>query len=144
MIFAVSNIDLLTVGIAVAVSSILGFIVFFREPRSATNILFLVFSLVNAGWSIFNYISYQTGNTPFRLWFIRFVIFFGILHAFSFFIFIYTFPEKKLVFSRGVKFLLFPVVAVVAGLTLSPFVFSDIRPTSSGKVLIKSVTSSNK
>jgi len=134
MLFAISNIDLLTVGIAVAVSSILGFVVFFREPRSATNILFLIFSLVNAGWSIFNYVSYQTGINPFRLWSIRLVIFFGILHSFSFFLFVHVFPEKVLAFSRRIKFLLLPIVAIVAALTLSPLVFSGVRQASSGEV----------
>src|SRR3989344_6960308 len=128
------NIDLLSVGIAVAICSILGFIVFFRDPRSATNRLFLIFSLVNAGWSIFNYISYQTDIVAFRLLFIRLVLFFGVLHAFSFFFFIYTFPKKKFALSSKVKNFLIPSIAAVAILTLSPFVFSGIQQASTGDV----------
>lgn len=134
MPFVVSNLDLLTVGIAVAMSSIFGFIVFFREPQSATNRLFLIFSLVNAGWSVSNYISYQTDIVSFRLLFIRLVLFFGILHAFSFFLFIYTFPRKIFTPSYKVKKFLIPAIAAIAILTLSPFVFSGIRQASVGEV----------
>ena len=134
MLLSVSNLDLLTVGIAVTISSILGFMVYFREPHSITNKLFLIFSLVNAGWSIFNYISYQTDIISFRLLFIRLVLFFGTLHAFSFFVLIYVFPKKETSFSRWITLAVTPLSAIVALLTLSPLVFSGIREVAVGEV----------
>ncbi len=128
------NVDLLSVGIAVATNAILGFIVFFRERRNATNALFLVFTLVNTGWSIFNYISYQTGWDPFRLLFIRFVMFFAVLQAFSFFLLMHTFPQKNVNLSQKEIIITITVVAGTALLTLTRFIFSEIQKASPGQV----------
>src|SRR5947199_118102 len=53
------NIDILSVGIAVAANIILGVIVFYNDRKSATNILFLLQTIILSVWSIFNYITYH-------------------------------------------------------------------------------------
>ena len=121
------NIDLLSVGLAVAASMILGFIVFFRDPRSITSAVFLVFVFVSSALGIVNYLSYQLTDSTVRLWLIRFVMFFSVFQSFLFFLFIIVFPKKSFIFPIQWKMPIVLVVGIVAVLTLSPYVFSGIR-----------------
>lgn len=121
------NLDLLLVGLAVAASVILGFIVFFRDTRSITNAVFLSFTLVSSALGIVNYLSYQLVDLSVRLWLIRFVMFFSVFQSFSFFLFIIVFPKNTFAFPRIWKTLMLLLVGIIAALTLSPYVFSGIR-----------------
>ena len=79
------HLDLLSVGLSIAAIGILGFILFFAKPKSATSKAFLFFALVTIFYGSVNYISYQVANPILTLWFLRFVIFSAVLHAFSFY-----------------------------------------------------------
>ena len=121
------NLDLLTVGGTIAAIGLLGFIVYVTNPKSVTNISFLMFSVVTILWSFFNYMSYQTEDPSVTLWFLRIVIFLGVWHSFTFFNFLYFFPLDKKKMPVWYKFLLIPFVALVSFLTLSPLVFSGLK-----------------
>jgi signal transduction histidine kinase len=124
------NLDLLSVGIAVAATALLGFIIYFNNPRSITNQTFLLFSLVTVLWSCANYINYKVESPILVLWLLRMVIFFGVWHAFTFFQLFYVFPLEKKEFPKVYKFILFPIVVCVSMLTLTPFVFPSINKFS--------------
>lgn len=128
---SVLNLDLLTVGVIIAAIGLLGFVAYINRPKSVTNIAFLLFCLVTMLWSFFNYISYQTGTENITLWLLRFVIFLGVWHSFTFFHFLYVFPLEKKQLPRWYTFMLIPFVAGVSLLTLSPFVFSALDTVSS-------------
>ena len=49
----IKNIDLLSVGLAIAGTGVLGFLVFFSNKKSITNKSFLYFSLITICWSTF-------------------------------------------------------------------------------------------
>jgi signal transduction histidine kinase len=130
----ITNTDLLSVGITIAASFVLGFVVFYQNPKSITGKLFLLFTVVNAGWSIFNYLNYQITNPALILWFIRMVMFFAVLQAFSFFLLMYSFPQDEITFPRWwIKFIL-PAVSLTALLTLTPWVFSGLQIADNGMV----------
>ncbi|MBI2514758.1 hypothetical protein HYV91_01025 [Candidatus Wolfebacteria bacterium] len=127
-----NNLDLLSVGLAVAGVGILGFIVFFNNRRSITNITFLIFSIITVFWSVVNYLYYQISAIETSFWILRFVIFLGVWHAFSFFQMCYVFPKEKVGFPRWYKFILLPFIVITAVLTFTPLVFNQVAEVSSG------------
>lgn len=120
------NWDLLSVGVAVAATTALGFTVYFSNRTSITNRTFLWFSLVTALWGTVNYAAYQTANLTLILWGLRFVLFCAVLQAFFLFKLFYVFPDTGKIFTRSYYFGLIPVVAAASIVTLTPLVFSRI------------------
>ena len=76
------NFDLLLLGFVIAAIGILGFVVYFNNPRSITNKTFLTFALVSSVYAIFNYSSYQVESVVTSLWLIRIIIFSAVWYAF--------------------------------------------------------------
>ena len=130
----ISNLDILTVGIAVAATGILGFTVFFSDRKSITNRSFLDFSLVTMFWGIVNYLNYNVEGYNLTLWAIRSVLFFAVFQAFYFFSLMYVFPKADFKFPRWYKTALVPVVIITAFFSLTPFVFSGIEKASLGTI----------
>lgn len=128
------NLDLLSVGIAVAAIGLLGFVVFFSDRRSITNQTFLAFSLITSLWGVINYFDYVVASEEISLWLTRGVLFFAVWQAFFLFQLFYTFPNTKVSFSIAYKFLLVPLVVLTSLLTLSPLVFSSVTGFSESGV----------
>jgi signal transduction histidine kinase len=126
-----NNLDLLSVGIAIAATCVLGSTIFFNNRKSITNVTFLLFSLVTSLWGLLNYFTYHTSDPSFVLWLLRAVLFFALWQAFLIFQLFYVFPEVKFIFSKKYKLILLPLVALVSFLTLTPFIFSGISLYSS-------------
>ena len=120
------NFDLLLVGIAIAGILLLGFIIFLNNPHSATNRIFFAFALLNVIWGISNYLEYRFTTIDTTLWALRIHLFLSCWYALFFFTLAYVFPKDKLTFPRWYTFILVPVVATTAILTLTPLVFSGI------------------
>jgi signal transduction histidine kinase len=132
-----ANLDLLTVGVVVAATGALGFTVYFSDRGSATNRIFLGFSVVTALWGIVNYMSYQFSNPQLTLWLLRGVLFFAILQAFCLYEFFSTFPSRERPRSRRHTYILIPLVAAVAIVTLTPLAFAGIAGgVAAGQVAI--------
>jgi len=125
------NLDLLSVGTAIAGIGVLGFAVFLNNIKSITNRSFLFFSILTIFWGISNYFNYQTSSTEITLWFLRSHLFISVWHAFFFFQLTYIFPKETMVFNKKYKYLLLPFVAVVSILTLTPLVFVGISKLNS-------------
>ena len=124
------NLDLISVGITLAATVIIGFTIFFSNKESVTNRTFLYFALITAAWGLLNYLYYNTGNALTSFWVIRFVIFIGVWHAFTFFQLIYVFPKENVHFSKKYKYFLVPVVAITSIINLTPLVFKRIQEVS--------------
>ena len=135
-----TNLDLLSVGIAIAGTVVLGFAVFLNDRRNFSNRTFLIFSIITAIWGVLNYISYQFSSDVLTLWLLRLVLFFAVLQAFSLYTFLEIFPRDKVSFSRIYRFILFPVAAIVAFLSLTPFIFSGFERTSAVSRIATPVT----
>jgi signal transduction histidine kinase len=121
-----SNFDLLTIGIVVAATCLLGFIVFLNNKNSITNRTFLYFSIITAIWGVINYFSYNFIQPTVLIWLFRFVLFFAVFQTFFLYRFFLVFPSVKYVFSNTHKYFLIPAVLFVAFLTLTPYVFKGI------------------
>ncbi len=124
-----ANLGLLTVGITVAATLVLGTSVYFANRTSLTNRMFLGFSVVTAFWGIINFFSYQFSNPVLTIWLLRGILFFAVFQAFFLYEFFSVFPERNRIFLARHNFILVPVVFSTAILTLTPYVFSGIVGT---------------
>jgi signal transduction histidine kinase len=127
-----SNLDLLSVGIAVAGTGLLGFVILFNNVRSTTNRSFFYFAIITVCWSVINYSYYQLPAGDVALWLLRGVMFFATWHAFTFFHLASVFPEDKYHQPLWHTYLLVPLTGVVSLLTLTPYVFERINAVGSG------------
>ena len=122
-----ANIDLLSVAIAIAANSILGFIAFFNNKKSVANKSFLFLALAASAWSVVNYLSYQFSSSELVLWFFRFILFFAVWYCFSLFQFFYVYPSEQFSFPRWYRNILVPGAIVVSLFSLSPFTLGEIK-----------------
>jgi signal transduction histidine kinase len=120
------NFDLLFVGIAMAAILILGFVVYLHDTKSKTNRAFFMLALMTIFWSVSNYLLYKLTDPSLVLWAARTAMFFAVLHTFYVFHVCYVFPKKQIKFPKWYYFALLPIVAIVASLTLTPFIFFEI------------------
>lgn len=123
---SIVNIDLLTVGVAVAGNIILGFAVFFSNKKSLTNILFLFLSVSLSSWSVVNYLSYQTSEQNLALLLVRMVMFFAAPIGALFLLFADVFPGEKFSMPKKNIISIIFLMVVSMALSLSPFVFSGV------------------
>ncbi len=124
------NLDLLSVGVAVAAITILGFTAYFNNRQSVTNRVFLFFCLITVFWSIANYAAYKALFPEITL---RLVMFFAVWQTFSFYTFSVIFPSEQKKMSRLYKFVFLPLTIAVSLLTLTPFVFKNIEILGLGR-----------
>ena len=127
-IFSTLTIDfnLIAVGIAIASTAILGFVVFINDRKSASNKSFLFFAIVTILWGAASYLNYKFANAFVVLWILRLEIFFATWHAFSLFDLVYSFPDEQVSFNKKDRFILFPLVVIASLVTLSPLAFTQI------------------
>lgn len=131
------NLDLLSVGIAIAATIVLGFTVYISKPKSVTNETFLYFAIVTAIWGIVNYFSYQFSDAELTLWLLRGVMFTAVLQAFVLYELFAVFPEDSHRFPRWYLYGIRPLVVLTAVLTLTPAVFAGITSNvAAGEVAI--------
>ena len=121
-----TNLDLLTVGIAIAGIGVLGFAIYFNDRKSLTNRTFLFFSLITIAWGVVNYVSYQVTSPAVALWLFRSIMFFAIWQAFFLYKLFRVFPDTEITYSKRYRYILLPTVIVTALVTLTPLVFPNI------------------
>lgn len=127
------HLDLLTVGVAIALLGTFGCTVYFHNTKSVTGISFLLFSLATMAWGFFNYFQYQL-EPNIALVFLRFSLFFAVWQAFFLFLFFWVFPEDKKVFSPWLSSLALIGVGAVSILTLTPYALSRILSVQDGRI----------
>lgn len=130
------NLDLLSVGIAIASTAILGFVIFFNNRKSQTSKLFLLFSAATIVWSLFHYLSYQSNNSVMTLWLLRLEIFCAVWLVYTQYLLIYVFPKESFVFSSRFKRLALIPLAVSI-LNLTPLVFKHVAEFSADGIVEK-------
>ena len=129
-----ANIDLLSVGIAIATAGVLGVVILMSNPKSFTNRAFFLFSFITIIWGVLNYMTYQSHSSAVTLWMIRSVMFFATLQASSFYLLLSAFPYDKYTFSKKEAYIGVPALIFVALLSLSPFVFSGVTVLEGSKI----------
>ncbi len=121
-------VGLLILGLAAASTGALSFLVYFNNPRSATNRTYLGFSLISIVWGALNYASTQVESPTLSLWMWRLVIFVAVWFCFGIFHLATIFPDKKPTYTRWYLLGIIPAVAAVSGLTLTSLVFASLHP----------------
>lgn len=127
---ALINLDLLSVGIAIAAIGILGFGIFFNNRKSATGRTFLAFSLITIFWGIANYLSYNVSDPQQILWVQRTVIFLGVWHSFTFLTLFWVFPRENANFPGWYLWGAAPIAVVTSLVNLTPLVFEQVSQLS--------------
>lgn len=127
---AIKNLDLFSVGIAVAAIVILGFSTFFSNRRSSTNKTFVLLAIFAATWISLNYLAGIPQKPEVFIWILRSAVFSAVWFAFYVFRLCYVFPKEKTDFPKIYKFILIPIVVLTSLLTLTPLVFKDIASFS--------------
>jgi signal transduction histidine kinase len=142
-ILPLRNLDLLSVGITVAIIVILGFIIYINNKKSATNRSFFFLACTSALWSIINYLSYNINvSGDIVIWFNRLILFSAVWFAFAVFQLAYVFPKDDVSFSKKFYYFVVPLAIIASAITLTPLVFSGVQMlTSAGQVSVLNVRS---
>lgn len=111
--------------LSTAGSLVIGLLVFLKNSRHATNILFALLSATIALWSLTNFVSVNIGGNEALPW-IRAVIFWGALLNALLFLTFHTFPDSIIRVSRPWLAVICVGTVVVAGLAATSFVFRDV------------------
>lgn len=127
---SILNLDLLWVGIVVAGAGTLGFSIYFSNQKSATSRAFLFFAIASIFWSITNFASARVTDPTAVLWFIRFVLFFAIWHAFSFFVLARQFPASEPKLEKRAFLQLLSWTAFISIVVLTPVVYEAVTAVS--------------
>lgn len=137
LLTGLQNIELLILGFALASSAILGYVVFLNNRKAIANQSFLLFAIFTCIWSVLNFLisKFNLGELPLIV--LRLSIFSAVWHAFSFFQLTFVFPRVEVKFPFLYKFVLFPAVASVSILTLTPLVFKEINEVSTSGLLVQ-------
>lgn len=128
-----TNLDLLSVGISVAATLILGYAVFYNNPKSVTNRYFFYFCLVAIVWTVVNYLSYQFQSQSLVIWLLRFEIFLACWLVTSLFYLLYVVPNEERS-RRGKDKWLVVATSAISLFTLTPYVFVRVLEFSQGRV----------
>ncbi len=132
-----SNLDLLSVGITIAAIALLGFVVYFNNPKSATNKTFLWFCILTIAWGTFNFLSYQITTPEVAFWLLRLSIFTAVWHTLLIFQLLYIFPDDEFKPPKWYSNILFPVALASALINLTSLTFESISEISPEGRIIK-------
>ena len=131
---SLKNLDLLSVGIAVAAMCMMSFAVYFNNRKVLINRIFLAMSLTGVCWSVFNYFSYQFQFEYIVLWLIRLAVFFAVWFSFFIFYLFYVISEESFKLKKSYKYFFVPLAIITSVLNLTPFVFIRVTEFIDGRV----------
>ncbi len=123
--------------LAVISNIVLATVVFLYSPKkNVSRRFFLFFVSVQVVWAAGNYTSFFVQPENYLFW-VRMTLFLATFHAFSFFLFIYSFTEQKNILKE--KSFIPAILAFIgiAALTLSPYVFTHLEINTVGQLLPK-------
>ena len=104
----------------------LGIFIYLKDPKKRINKAFLLLTIFNILWNIFNFLYHQPNINDLALWFLRIHMFFAVWYSFSIFYLYYVFDKEFTAHSKFFNFFLLPWVIFVSFLTLTPLVFEKI------------------
>ena len=127
---SLGNLDLFSVGVAIAGIGVLGCMVFLNNRKSVTNWTFLLLAISVIIWSSANYLFYKFTSPDTSLIFLRLEICSAVWFAFFVFELAYVFPREQVKFPRYHLFVLIPIAVAVSLVALTPFIFPEISGVS--------------
>lgn len=112
--------------ISVVGNVVLGLIVYLRNRKSHTGILFFLLALTFAITSIANYFSLNSSTAGTTLFWIRMVMFFAAFLGLFFYLFTATFPLNIMKVKNFVLYPLIILTIIAAAIALSPWLFTKV------------------
>lgn len=131
--------DFFFIGMAIATTGILGFVVFLNNPRSSTGKAFLFFTLITLAYDTVNFLNHHVYVSEISLVLLRLTIAIAVWHVFSLFHLLYVFPSDTVRYPRWYFLALVPAIAATSFLNLTPFVFQGIGEVSRDGQIIHTV-----
>lgn len=123
--------DFLTLIFTVLANLTLVVLVYFYGRRNINQTIFISLVLFLTFWGVNNYFSVQAA-TEVTLFWIRVVMFFAVPQTALLFLFIYTFPDHRINFSKWSFYGLLSGVGLFMIGTLTPWVFKTVEFTVTG------------
>src|SRR3989344_2729844 len=118
--------DIIILSLVVLCSTIIGLFVFSNNPKSVTNKIFLMLSVLIAIWSIIIYLSLDAPDIEMTLILVRLSTSIAVPLTGSFLLLMHTFPNDKLQMSKkefiGLVILFFCTMLF----TFTPYVFTAV------------------
>lgn len=121
------NIQLVIVSIAILAILILGSVVYRRNPKSATNKLFMLLCADLALWGIATYRAVHASDHGPALFWVRMVMFLAVPQAVLFFLLMHTFPRATIMLSRKFSISLLVLMVSTMIVALSPYLFTTVQ-----------------
>ncbi len=118
--------ELVVLVIIIVISSVLGLIIYQNNPRSFTNLSFLVSAATIIFWSIIMYLSVNTSSLDGTLFYIRLSMVAGTLMAVAFLMLAINFPNPNLIIPKKWLALLGVMTIVTSIIAMSPFMFTGL------------------
>ena len=131
--------DFFLIGMAIAATGILGFVVFLNNPRSSTGKAFLLFTLITLAYDTVNFLNHHVYVPEISFMLLRLTIAIAVWHAFSFFHLLYVVPSDTIRYPRWYGWALVPAVAAASLLNLTPLVFQKIGEVSGEGQIVRIV-----
>ncbi len=122
----VANISNVIVALTIILNTAISAIVYLRNRRSATNILFSLLGVTILIWLVTTMISFQPLDEASSLFWIRFSTFFAPLICFFFLTFAHTVPNPKIQMKTAGFFILLFSTYLIMLLIISPFTFVKV------------------
>jgi len=120
--------DFLIVLIALVGNLFLGLFTLLKNPKSATNKLFFLFTISIAVYNLFNYLSIYQKDDQSTLFWIRSVISIALVINLLFFFLIKTFPQSKLQIKGLYLFLSILFTSILLPITHTNLIFQGVEP----------------
>lgn len=127
----------LVVSLTFVANLIIAFLVYSKNPRSASNILLSLLAFVLMSWTVSNYLALLPGEEGVRLFWVRAVMFVTSPMGPLIYLFAATYPDKKITIDKNLYFFVLLSTAIVAGLSLTPYVFSNLQNLPDGGFTLK-------
>lgn len=124
---SVPNLDIVLMGLVAVSIGTLGVVVFFNNPKSATNQSFFIAAITVVLWGVLNLAVFRATTPAAALWLLRFAVFAALWHAYFAFRLFFVFPRTEYAFPIWERFVVAPFVGMVSILTLTPYVFDHVQ-----------------
>lgn len=118
--------EILVLIFIICVSSILGLMIWYNNPKSATNRYFAVSALSIIFWSIIMYLSVNTTSLDGTLFYIRLSMLAGTIMAIGFLLLSLSFPYPNLALKRPWLYSLIAAGIVTSVIAMSPYMFTHL------------------
>lgn len=120
---------------AVAANLILSFFVYKRNPKSATNVIYILLNTVISIWLIVNYLSINTTGSSQTLLLTRLSVFFAMPMSSLFLLFSQTLPSSQLKISHTWLYSIVFITVIIMCLNMTSLTFKNVMTADDGSLV---------